>query len=145
MSQAEDKAGVLHQADQCFGFGDGVGHRLVTDHVKAVFQRRFGEGKMRVVGGHDRRHLGAVLACGFGCAHLGDIGMDPIFRQAEFPAGAHGLFRIGGQDGAYHLVAVVKPGCLAVHGTDERTRATAHQGETPAELFKRIKGFFGND
>lgn len=128
MGEAEDEAGVLDQTHQLFSLGEGVGHRLVADHVKTVFQGCLGKWEMRVVGGHDRCHFGAILASGFGFQHIGNLGMDSFLVQAELPAGCQGTGWIRGQHRADHLEVVVKSGRLPVHGADEGAGTTSDKG-----------------
>ena len=60
VGQAKHPAGVLHALAQLLGLGQGVGHGLVADDVKALGQRRHGIGEVAVVGRHDGHHVGTV-------------------------------------------------------------------------------------
>ena len=64
--EAEDETRVLDGGEHVDGLGEGVGDRLVADHVEAVTECRDRVRVMAVVRRHDRDDVGAVGAGGLG-------------------------------------------------------------------------------
>ena len=130
--QAEHAPRRLHLLVQLLGLGQGVGHRLVADDVETQAQGLHREREMAVIGRHDGHHLCAIGGCRLRSEEPHATGMTAFGCQADVPAGGERCFGVGRQRGCDQFIPVVEPGRLPVHGTDERPRAAADDGEPQA-------------
>src|SRR5258706_4802241 len=65
VSQTKYQPRLLYLLMKCFSFRERICQRLITDHIKAMFQAGNCIFIMTVIGGHDSDYISAVCSCRF--------------------------------------------------------------------------------
>lgn len=84
--QAEDPPAGQRSRMQPFGLINGVGHRLVANHVESCGQRGARQFEVAVIRGHDRDHLGTVGTYLLSPDQVETRDIGPLRRPSSTPA-----------------------------------------------------------
>lgn len=133
VGHADDPAARPGKRLKFFGLGDREAERLFADHMQIMFECRFADREMGVVGCRDRHGLDAVGAPGFGRKHSRIVPVAPGFVEPQIEAEGAAAFGIDIEGTRHKGKDVVAMRCRAMNIADLAAFAAADH--TPADRF----------